>query len=85
MYNKNKSWTRADETMVKDLYNLGATDNEIAERMGRSTAAVMQRRNKLKMHRVPKRGRKKSATYIRYEKPKTQVSLLWGLIKFSKA
>lgn len=85
MKNNNKLWTSADETMVKDLYNLGATDNEIAERMGRTEAAIMQRRNKLKMHRVPQRGKKKSATYIRYEKPKTQVSLLWGLIKFTKA
>jgi len=93
MKRNNKMWSNHEDITLKKLYKAGSKDEEVAEILGRSMYAVRQRRYR-KRHRVnagePQvklqfKEPKKEAKYTRYMKPSTEVSILWGLVKFSKA
>ena len=76
----------------------GLTDVQIASELGRTASAVQHKRSNLKIYKYQthkaqtptlfssqRKEPKKEAKYTRYMKPSTEVSILWGLVKFSKA
>ncbi len=93
IYNKKShKYTAADRATLSKLYRAGNSDADIAEILGRTEKAIQCQRVKQglkkKRGRVPRVEPKpvtKGAKYTRYMKPRTEFSLLWGLIKFTKA
>lgn len=86
MKNANKQWTAREIRTLKELRIKGANDHDISLALGRSEAAVQLKRSELGMVRqYPRRSPLKQGQYTKYLKPQTEVSLLWGLIKYSKA
>ena len=89
--NSNTVWTKKDVQILKTRHKDGFNDKQIAEELGRTFNAVRQRRNELGYHQYKLaakpsvKAKKKEAKYTRYMKPSTEVSILWGLVKFSKA
>ena len=77
--------------MMEELYRKGYGYDRIAGVLGRTRKAVevqVSRRGwvpKIVPQKSLKPPSQKSASYIRYEKPKTSLTLFWGLIKFEKA
>ena len=92
MNRQNKTWTPGEVQTLKKLHQAGSTDEAIAEIMGRTRISVQQARSKHRMvtTRVDTQARlefkepTKGAKYTRYMKPSTEVSILWGLIKYTK-
>ena len=85
MRNARKQWTEGEVRTLKELRVKGANDHDIALALGRSQAAIQLKRSELGMVRKYKtRTALKQGKYTRYMKPKTEVSLLWGLIKYTK-
>ena len=89
-------WTMEEDEIVKMMCDEGKRDKEIAEYIGRSVVAIENRRNKL--HRE---GLMSSLTNVKNDsrlfkkqdepvqakevQTKTEVSFLWGMVKFTKA
>ena len=85
MRNARKHWTKGEVRTLKELRVKGANDHDISLALGRSQAAIQLKRSELGMVRKHKtRTALKQGRYTRYMKPKTEVSLLWGLIKYTK-
>ena len=85
MRNARKQWTEAEVRTLKELRVKGANDHDISLALGRSQAAIQIKRSQLGMVRqYTTRPALKQGKYTRYMKPKTEVSLLWGLIKYTK-
>jgi SOS response regulatory protein OraA/RecX len=85
MRNARKQWTEGEVRTLKELRVKGANDHDISLALGRSQAAIQLKRSELGMVRKYKtRNALKQGKYTRYMKPKTEVSLLWGLIKYTK-
>lgn len=85
MRNARKQWTEGEVRTLKELRVKGANDHDISLALGRSQAAIQLKRSELGMVRKYKtRTALKQGNYTRYMKPKTEVSLLWGLIKYTK-
>jgi len=83
-----RPYSNADLHMMRELYKKGYSYERIAGVLGRTTKAVevqVSRRGWIEKKAVKPAPKKKSASYIRYEKPKTSISLFWGLIKYEKA
>ena len=97
---RNKAtWTREEDEMVLLMHKEGKKDREIAEYVQRTVCAVENRRNKL--HRegmvsnlTLSEPDKKDQKFIKQDQPlqskqisvsKTEVSLLWGLVKYTKS
>jgi DNA-binding NarL/FixJ family response regulator len=89
-------WTMEEDEIVKMMCDEGRKDKEIAEYIGRSVVAVENRRNKL--HREGLMSsltnvKNDSRLFTKQDEPvqakevqtKTEVSLLWGMVKFTKA
>lgn len=86
MKNSNKQWNAGEIRTLKELRIKGANDHDISLALGRSEEAIRQKRSELGMVRqYAQRSPLKQGKYTKYLKPKTEVSLLWGLIKYSKA
>ena len=93
MNRQHKKWTAGEVQTLKKLHKAGSTDETIAEIMGRTRASIQNARAKHRavVKREPTQARlefkdqKQGAKYTRYLKPRTEVSILWGLIKYSKA
>jgi SOS response regulatory protein OraA/RecX len=93
MNRQNKTWTAGEVQTLKKLHKAGSTDKAIAEIMGRTRASIQQARVKHRMvsktqatrARLQYKEPTKGAKYTRYMKPSTEVSILWGLIKYTKA
>lgn len=83
MINNNKRWTQTEVNTIKKLAHEGATNEAIAEHMGRTTAAIAFKCSEYKIRRPQVEAPK--AKYTRYLSPKKEVSLLWGLFKYSKS
>lgn len=93
MYNKkSQRYTQAERLTLSKLYQAGNSDADIAQILGRTEKAIQCQR--VKQGHKKKTGRKprlepkpvhSGAKYTRYLKPKTEISLLWGLIKYTKA
>ena len=81
MKNHNKPWTAEQMSELRRYCESGLSDYSIASRMGRTYNAIQTQRS---INRILKNKVKPSAKFIRYEKPSTQISILWGLVKFSK-
>jgi transposase len=93
-----QAWTMEEDQIVMMMSEEHKTDKEIAEYIGRSVVSIENRRNKL--HReglmsnltlVDKT--KRNETLIKQDEPiqsrtiqtpRTEVSLLWGLVKYTK-
>ena len=86
MRNARKHWTQGEIKTLKELRVKGANDHDIALALGRSQASIQLKRSQLGMVReYTRRPGLTQGKYTKYLKPKTEVSLLWGLVKFSKA
>lgn len=82
MENHNKRWTEKDVRSMKIMRENGASTHVIAEYLGRTKGAVDFKVHELKLTRQPKT--RPDAKYTRYMKPKSEISLLWGLVKITK-
>lgn len=86
-----RHYTEAEINIMRDLYKKGWSYDHIGIALGRTRKAIenqVSRRGWIpkKTPQISlKQPRKKSASYIRYEKPKTSLTLLWGLVKFEKS
>ena len=97
---RNKApWTKEEDEMVMMMHNEGKKDREIAEYIQRTVCAVENRRNKL--HRegfvsnlTLANPEKRDQKFVKQDEPiqslqisapKTEVSLLWGLLKYTKS
>ena len=93
MNRQNKTWTAGEVQTLKKLHKAGSTDKAIAEIMGRTPASIQLARSKHRFvtkqessqARLELKEPTKGAKYTRYMKPSTEVSILWGLIKYVKA
>jgi len=86
MKNARKKWSQGELRTLKELRVKGANDHDIALALGRTQAAVQLKRSELGLIRqYNNRPVLKQGKYTRYMKPQTEVSLLWGLIKYTKA
>lgn len=83
MINNNKRWTQTEVNTIKKLAHDGASNEVIANHMGRTTAAIAFKVSEHKIRRP--RVEAPSAKYTRYLAPKKEVSLLWGLFKYTKS
>jgi|11_taG_2_1085331.scaffolds.fasta_scaffold13862_3 DNA-binding NarL/FixJ family response regulator len=96
---RNKAmWTKEEDEMVLMMYKEGKKDREIAEYVQRTVCAVENRRNKLHREGIVSNltladPDKKNQKFIKQDQPvlskqisapKTEVSLLWGLVKYTK-
>ena len=89
----NKRWTVSEIQTVSRLFMEGKQDKEIAKHIERSPSAVQQLRGKMgwkkKVHKgpslfdKPKKGLEQGK-YTRVEGYTREVSLLWGMIKYTK-
>ena len=82
MNNHQKSWTRKDVQQLKHMVTNGESWVTICTALGRTKGACQFKAYELKAKR-PKN--KKTITYTKYLKPQSEVSLLWGLVKWTKA
>lgn len=93
MNRQHKKWTAGEVQTLKKLHKAGSTDKAIAEIMGRSKNSIQLARSKYRFvtkqessqARLEFKEPTKGAKYTRYMKPSTEVSILWGLIKYTKA
>lgn len=87
-----KLWTDQEISTLKKLHKAGTKDKEIAEIMGRTPASIQLMRSKhgaivkttATQARLEFKEPTRGAKYTRYMKPSTEVSILWGLIKYTK-
>jgi len=92
MRRHNKTWTEQELVTMRKLHKAGSTDREIAQILGRSWQSVRQQRSRKRavIKTAPSQASlqfveaHKGAKYTRYMKPSTEVSILWGLIKYTK-
>lgn len=102
-----KAWNAKELMLMKNMFDDGSSDYEIANLIGRTSYAVRKKRLLMGLGRNETPGRPrgsktvktrkplqtqiqfkeptKGAKYTRYMKPSTEVSILWGLIKYTKA
>ena len=83
MINNNKRWTQTEVNTIKKLAHDGASNEAIAEHMGHTTAAIAFKCSEYKIRRP--RVDAPNAKYTRYLTAKKEVSLLWGLFKYSRS
>jgi orotate phosphoribosyltransferase-like protein len=92
MRRQQQPWLEHEDLTLKELHEKGATHEEIANILERSVESVKQRRYRkgyitrmAKQVKLEYKEPTKGAKYTRYMKPSTEVSILWGLIKYTKA
>ena len=92
MRRQHQPWLEHEDLTLKKLHDEGATDEEKAHILERSVESVKQRRYRrghvvrtAKQVQLEYKEPTKGAKYTRYMKPSTEVSILWGLIKYTKA
>ena len=83
MNNNNKRWTQTEVNKIRKMVHEGASNEAIAEQMGRTKGAVAFKCSEQKIRRP--RVEAPSARYTRYLTPNKEVSLLWGLFKYTKS
>jgi len=79
-----RPWTDHDNSQLSFFFEAGYDDEVIAEKMGRTVDSIKTQRKNL---RLLKQGRKKQDEPVKARTittPRTEVSLLWGLVKYSK-
>jgi hypothetical protein len=77
--------TGEDNGQLVFLFEAGYDDEVIAEKMGRTVDAIKTQRKNLRL--LKQQGRKKQDEPIQartIQTPRTEVSLLWGLVKYTK-
>lgn len=82
MINNNKRWTQTEVQTIRRMAHEGATNEAIAHHMGRTKAAIAFKVSEYKIRRP--RVEPAQATYTKYLAPKNEVSLLWGLFKYTR-
>ena len=91
-YKHFSKYSNDDRKTIEKLFLAGASDDEIGHVIGRTGRAIAEQRLKQGLKYRNRQRMKpsqvappKGAKYTRYLKPKTEFSILWGLIKFTKA
>lgn len=80
-----RPWTEEDNNQLIFLFEAGYDDEVLAEKMERTVDSIKTQRKNL---RLLKQGRKKQDEPVQartIQTPRTEVSLLWGLVKYTKA
>ena len=92
----NQPWTKEEDEIILMMHNDGKTGREIAEYCGRTVMSIENRRNLVlregvtSNYALTKPGECKveedePVKSIEVRVPTTEVSLLWGLVKYTKA
>lgn len=85
-------WTRREDKTLAIRFNDGLDDTQIARELGRTSAAVRQRRHKLRMYVTKKRETQvpqvatapiKKVT-VKKNQPKKTVRWFWGALEITK-
>jgi hypothetical protein len=94
------AWTREEDELLMKFHNEGKKPREIAKHFYRSVCAVENRRSKIVREgemsnltlfdedKMPKETTPEplvQGKYTKYLEPQTEVSILWGLVKYKKA
>jgi hypothetical protein len=90
-----RHWSDDDNANLKKMYEDGFSDEYIAEKLKRTIDAVISQRRQLRLVRS-NRPNTKPQSELKFEiqepvkavevrVPTTEVSLLWGLVKYTKA
>ena len=82
----NTTWTQRELKTLKVRFKDGLDDAQIARELGRSSVAVMHKRQELRLLR--KRGKQPTLVQGKYTRAKSgvkEVSILWGLIKWTRS
>jgi hypothetical protein len=86
----NKTWTAKEIKAAKTMQANGVPNDTIADVLGRSEKAVVMRMFRLNNQapqqtlKFTKQNKPVEAKYTRYLEPKRTVSILWGLIKYTR-
>ena len=83
MENHNKLWSDKDVRTLTIMAKNGASAESIAAYLGRTQGAVEWKLYDAKIRRPKKQ--KPSIKYTHYVKPSNEVSILWGLFKWTKS
>lgn len=84
----NKTWTAKEIKAAKTMKANGVNNAAIAEVLGRSEGSVatrMCRFNKQAKQQTLKFDKEEPVKQVEVRVPTTEVSLLWGLVKYTKA
>jgi hypothetical protein len=86
MKNANAAWTKQELRILKTRFQDGMTDKQMSQELQRSSNAIQQKRVQMKLMRK-KGGQPKlvQGKYTRKKSSVTEISLLWGLVKYTKA
>ena len=86
----NKTWTAKEIKAAKKMRANGVPHATIAELLGRTERAVATRMCRFNNEepqqtlKFTKQNKPVEAKYTRYLEPKREVSILWGLIKYTR-
>ena len=86
MKNERTTWTKQQLRTLKTRFRDGLTDEMIGLELGRTPNAIQQKRVENNLMR--KRGSQHKLVQGKYTRKTTsvkEISLLWGLIKYTKA
>lgn len=85
MKNANAPWTKQELRILKTRFQDGMTDRQMSAELYRSTNAIQQKRAELRLLRK-KGGQPKlvQGKYTRKTSSVKEISLLWGLVKYTK-
>ena len=85
MKNANAPWTKQELRTLKTRFQDGMTDRQMSAELHRSTNAIQQKRAQLQLLR--KRGGQPKLVQGKYTRKTSsvkEISLLWGLVKYTK-
>ena len=86
MKNSGKRWTAQELKVLKDLRMKGMDDLYISRALDRSTSAILQKRAELGMvTKYPPQPTLRQGKYTRAKSGVREVSILWGLIKWTRS
>ena len=85
MKNANTPWTKQELRILKTRFQDGMSDRQMSAELHRTTNAIQQKRAQLQLLR--KRGGQPKLVQGKYTRKTSsvkEISLLWGLIKYTK-
>ena len=86
---KRMPWTQEEEDILFNMWQDGKSDKDIAQVLGRSIEAIHNRRNrnarfKLENEILPVTKEDKPIESRIIQQHKTEISFVWGLVKYTK-
>ena len=79
-------WTNKEVKILKTRFADGMTDTQMSQELGRSRNAIQQKRQEYKLYR--KKGGQPTLVQGKYTRAKSgvrEVSILWGLFKWTRS